>query len=367
MLNYPAKELENLEKKYTFHSDDIYYYGAHRPAVLVNRLKRRTEEFNVNLIPEVFLKALNEKVISYEVSSYFGTGHVIVFVKTKSGKGLVLRATHAMEEPEKYIDMEKEVIDMYKNVGVPSTEIIFSDATRQNFPFEYEIMLPLEGKDLEIEWAGSQGDYDSLSFELGRMLARQYQLEGEGWGRWKRNDNGEIMGAKLSHHDYLTAYLDHDLDVLELFALISSTDRHKLEEYFSSPNLRSLFSDSIKSYFVHHDVADHNIRYIKRKIVALYDWENAVLFDPISDIGSAPTWKTHYPREQLLRNGFLAEIGYKPDNFEVKADVYFLRTMLWKLQLALKGQRLSIRHLELFTDAMRRNGIDIKLNTDIVG
>jgi aminoglycoside phosphotransferase (APT) family kinase protein len=115
---------------------------------------------------------------------------------------------------------------------------------------------------------------------------------------------------------------------LTLFALIDPNGIDQLRSYFNSPNLTSLFSDMQTSYFVHHDVADHNIRYLGQEIHALFDWENAVVYDPISDIGSAPTWKVHYPREAKLRAGFLAELGLKPNNFEAKVDVYFLRTML---------------------------------------
>lgn len=363
---YPAKELAQLEDQYSFASDDIYYYNTHRPGILVRQLQQRLDEFDPQLVPPVFAKALGEKVVHQEISRLFGTGHIIVFVKTDKNRELVLRATHALTQPEKYMDMEADVIARYLSVGIPSTEIIASDASRENFPFDYQIMLPLTGKDLENEWSGDKSSYDQLSLELGRMLARQYQLPGKGWGRWKRNESGEIVGAKSSHHDYLIAYLDHDLAVLDLFGLTDPHGIGVLQEFFNSPGLTSLFHDETQSYFVHHDVADHNIRYLGAKVTALYDWENAVLYDPISDIGSAPTWKTHYPREKLLRQGFIEQLGRKPDNFESKADVYFLRTMLWKLQFALKGKRLNARHLELTQDALNRNGLSIVLNSNLI-
>ena len=361
---YPAKELELLESRYSFASDDIYYYNVHRPAVLVKELQHRTEHFDQSLIPQIIESALHEQVEHYDMSKYLGTGHIIAYIKTKSGKNLVLRATHALSEPEKYMEMEKEIIDRYQKVGIPSTVIIAADSSRQSFPVDYQIMLPLTGRDLEVEWDGSQEDYDALSFKLGRLLAKQYQLPGSGWGRWTRNKDGKIVGAKKSHHDYLTAYLDHDLSVIQLFSLTSEQGIGQLRSYFNSSNLIDLFSDISGGYFVHHDVADHNIRYTGREIVALYDWENAVVYDPLSDIGSAPTWKVQYPREAKLREGFLAELGNKPHNFAAKADVYFLRTMLWKVAFALKGQRLAPRHLDLFSDALRRNGLAIKLSSD---
>lgn len=363
---YPEAELIELENQFSFASDDVYYYNAHRPASLVNRLKNRVAEFDPSVIDSIIDKSLGEKVLEKTVSQYFGTGHVIVFVKTSNERDLVIRATHALAEPEKYIDFENEIIKRYKSVGIPSTEIIASDASRTHFPFDYQIMVPLTGKDLEIEWDGSKSQYDKLSLELGRMIARQYQLKGSGWGRLKRDDSNEIIGSKATHNDYLTTYLEHDLAVFNLFDLTSPDGTNDIREYFGSKDLKSLFSDEVNSYFVHHDIADHNIRYSGDRVIALYDWENAIFYDPISDIGSAPTWKTHHPREQLLRQGFLEELGAAPNNFEVKADVYYLRTMIWKIQFALKGKRLSTRHLELFTDALHRNNLFLKLNLDLI-
>lgn len=287
-------------------------------------------------------------------------------MRTKSGKDFVLRATHALDVPEKYMDMEKEVVEMYRRLGIPSTEIVTSDASRKDFPFDYQIMLPLTGKDMESEWEGSKEDYDSMSFDLGRMIALQYQIPGTGWGRWRRNERGEIVGAKKTHKDYLIAYLDHDLEVLDLFHLTDASGIETLRAFFESGDMGSLFADATTSYFVHHDIADHNIRYTGNQIVALYDWENAVIYDPISDLGSAPTWKTHYPREEKLVGGFLAELGSKPDNLEAKIAVYFLRTMLWKIQFALKGRRLNARHIELLRDALQRNRLAIEISEERV-
>ena len=107
---YPESALKKLESQYTYHSDDIYYYNAHRPAYLVHKLKNRISEFDSSLVEAIIQKETGKKIVEKQVSQYFGTGHVIVFVKTRDGLNLVLRATHALDEPEKYIDIEKDII-----------------------------------------------------------------------------------------------------------------------------------------------------------------------------------------------------------------------------------------------------------------
>jgi fructosamine-3-kinase len=61
----------------------------------------------------------------------------------------------------------------------------------------------------------------------------------------------------------------------------------------------------------------------------VFDWEAMVVGDPVLDLASCPTWKTLYPREQKLLDGYQS-IKSLPDNFELKKNIYKLRTILWK-------------------------------------
>ncbi|MFZ2152588.1 MAG: aminoglycoside phosphotransferase family protein [Microgenomates group bacterium] len=352
-----AAELIKLESKYTYRSEEVYYFNVHRPASLVRQLQHRTEEFDDTVVPAIFEHALHEKVYHHEVFTNMGTGHIIVFVQTGSGRDLVLRANHALTTPEYYMDWEREIASQFEAIGVHSVPILYSDTSRQFFPFDYQIIEKLSGKDLELEWEGTQDNYNQLSFDLGQIFAKQYQLPATGWGRWTKDATGQIVGALPSHHDYLTAYLDHDLEFITFFKFISSADSNRLHAYFNSPDITSLFADTTQGYYMHHDLPDHNVRYDNHKIISIFDWENAVVFDPICDLGAVPTWKSHYPREKQFIDGFISELGHKPANLEAKIAVYLLRTMLWKIQFALKGNRLSARHINLFEEALIRNGL----------
>lgn len=365
-LPFPTKELESLESRYSFASDEVYYYNTHRPTALVQKLQKRNEEFEPNLVPRIFESALHEQLESYHISKFMGTGHVIYFAKTKTGEELVLRATYGLAKPELYMEMEQKVIAQYNKVGIGSVEILAADASRKEFELDYQIMRPLPGKDPEIEWVGTQQDYDQLSFNLGRLIARQYSLPAERWGRWVKDKNGQVRGAMESWGEFLNAYVKHDLEVLRLFNVISERGSEQIDTLLKSQEIRSLFSNTTQGYFVHHDVADHNIRYEGNKVVSLFDWECAVVFDPISDLASAPTWKVQYPREKKLTEGFIAELGQKPDNLEARVGVYLLRTMLWKTAFALKGKRLAAKHTNFLSDACERCGLEIEIKTDWV-
>jgi hypothetical protein len=53
-------------------------------------------------------------------------------------------------------------------------------------------------------------------------------------------------------------------------------------------------------------------------------------------------------------------------SFDEKIALYFLRTMLWKMPLAIKGNALSLRHIKLFEEALADNKLKIRLNDDAV-
>ena len=62
-----------------------------------------------------------------------------------------------------------------------------------------------------------------------------------------------------------------------------------IRRYFD--DAQDMVNRQTQSYLVHHDLANHNIRYDPntKHIAAIYDRENAVAFDPISELGAAPT------------------------------------------------------------------------------
>lgn len=367
MINYKSFDIKlaEIESRYTYKSDDIYYFNVHRPKNLILRLQRRVEYFDQKLVPVILKYALGEDVNSFEISKYFGTGHIIIFVNIKGDKKLVLRTNLFLSEPEHYMDMEQDFSNLYKSVGIPSTIILFSDTTRKVFPFDCQIMEYLSGKDLEQEWEGTKEEYDKISYQMGVNTAKLYNLPLKGWGRLRKDESGSIYGVKNSAYDYLTSYIVQDIEILKLFNFVSPSEIDILTQYFLGNTLKDLFSDEKQGYLLLHDPSDHNMRYEKDRISAVFDWENAVSYDPVCEVGSAPTWKTHFPRKEIMTKGFIDTLGYTPVNFKQKAAVHFLRKIVDKVQFALKGERLSQRHVDIFNQACKDNELLIESKIEI--
>jgi aminoglycoside phosphotransferase (APT) family kinase protein len=107
---------------------------------------------------------------------------------------------------------------------------------------------------------------------------------------------------------------------------------------------------------VHYDLADHNIMFEGARITALFDWETAVSGDPVLDLASCPTWRTHYPREKKLVEGFTS-VSNLPDFFEEKMNLYRLRTMLWKIVYVIRMNILNERRKQTFLNALQPFGL----------
>lgn len=351
----------------------MYYFNAHRKPDFVLYLQKRYEHFEQNIIYKIFRDVFNEEVLSCKADGNFGTGHVIFFVETKNGK-YVLRANVGLSEREYYMDLESSFIEMYEKANIPVGKVIYSGTTRMSDNNEkgidYQIVEILPGNDLETEWKDKNGNdrvgntkerYDGLSFQLGQIVARQYKAPVKGFGRFL--DNKNLEGSMSNAYEYLIAYLDYDLEVISNAGIFTKEQVKNIKSFFAEN--KYILDEVEQAYLVHHDLADHNIRYEGDKIVAIFDWENAVAFDPICELGSAPTWVCHYPRKEKMIEGFLFEMKSLnleiPKYFKEKIAIYFLRTMLWKIAFAIKGGKLKERHINLINRAFSDCGLDIKL------
>ena len=128
-------------------SDDIYYFNAHRKPGLVLALQQRYETFEAQkdrVIPEIFKK---HGYIIKEIGvnqNTFGTGHVIYFVTTADDHKYVYRGNIDLEEPEHYMSLERQFIDLARHAGWPVGDLIAADSSRSEYDFDYQIfeLLP---------------------------------------------------------------------------------------------------------------------------------------------------------------------------------------------------------------------------------
>lgn len=331
---------------------DIFYPVAHRSDEEIAALKNRYELFNENFIPSMIKQGIGMTAVSWKKPESWSTSHVIYIVTVaERERPVVIRANIGWGEPETYMEVEKLITDKVATIGVPVNRILYVDVSRGQYPFDFQIQDMLDGSDIEGNFHGTRVEYDALSFDLGVFVAKWGALEYPGFGRLNPKDaaQGTLSGTKESMYDYMIVRLDEDLRYLADGGVISVSQadiiRKLFEEYRAVMQVK-------KGTLVQYDLADHNIMFDgSQTITGIFDWEAAVIGDPMLDLASAPTWKTFHPREAKLIEGYRS-VRSLPSFFREKMNIYRLRTMVWKMVYAIRAGILNADRKRKFDAAL---------------
>lgn len=311
-----------------------YHYtggGANRTPREVAKLKKKYELFDNRYIGKIFADVVGLKVSGIEKPLNVGLPHVTYIVHFTNNKDLIFRANLGPKEPEIQLLKEKLTADLALERKVPSNRILHVDITRKKYPFDFQIQEKLGGLDAEIVFKGSQQDYGAYAFNLGQVIAKLSDVKLSGFGHFKDSEvvKGNLLGESHSFFDYINLELEDQINTIANAKFITSATARKISRIFrSAKNEMNVKNGSL----VHYDLADHNIRYDRKtfRVLAIYDWGASIVGDCLLDLASSPTWKTVFPKQDKLIEGFLS-IKSKPDNFEDKLNLYRLRTIIWKV------------------------------------
>lgn len=332
--------------------NDIYYPVAHRSDEEITALKARYEHFNESLVPALVKDSVGMTAVSWKKPESWSTSHVI-YIVTVAGRDrpIILRANIGWGEPEAYMMVEKLITDEVATLSVPVNRILHVDISRRVYPFDFQIQDALEGGDIEDNFHGTRTDYDQLSFDIGRYVGMWGDLSFAQFGRFNVGAavNGRLVGTKQSMYEYIIVRLDEDIrylvDAKVLTVEKADAVRNLFEKYkpVMSVNVGTL---------VQYDLADHNVMFDgKCSVTGIFDWEAAVVGDPLLDLASAPTWKTFYPREKKLIDGYRS-VRDLPNFWKEKIAIYRLRTMLWKMVYAIRTGILTDDRKKKFDAAL---------------
>ena len=332
---------------------DIYYPNIH--AYSDKQLQAQTSryaQFDTSVIPPIIKQELKLTVTKITPSSDWGSAHVIYFLKIKNSKQkLLFRANTGPKTPERYMLVEKLVTDRVAKFEVPVNKILVVDVSREKFPFDYQIQEKLPGQIIEGKFTGTKSEYDELSRQLGKFVAKYHILTFDNFGFFNEDhaaETGKLRGLQKSFYSYILNNLAEDIKELVQAKTISSSVGNNITKIFEeNEKLCTLKRGSL----IHHDLADHNITYQRNKITGIFDWEVCGVGDPILDIASCLTWKTYHPRLKPFLEGY-TQVTSLPKNFEEKKHLYVLRTILWKTVNGLKRNILTKARLSRLKDAL---------------
>jgi hypothetical protein len=287
--------------------------------------------FDTSVIPELFKDVLNEEVVTFEKAENPGVPHVTYIIGLKSGKKLFFRANLGGGKPEVTLVTEKLISELTTKNNIASNKIIYVDITRKKYPFDFQIQELIHGLDAELIFEGSEEDYNKFSFSIGQNIAKMSEIRFKGFGHFKEDEvlKGNLVGEDGQFSEYINIELDSQIEMIFKNELINQSQKQFIEKLFADS--KEMF-DVNEGGLVHYDLADHNIRYNPEtyEVEALFDWEAAVIGDSMLDIGSSPTWRTLFPREEKLVEGYKS-IKQLPDDNKERINIYRLRTVIWKM------------------------------------
>jgi len=339
-----------------------YFYtggGANRSQKEIDILNKKYDLFNKSYIKKIFNKVLGLNVKSYEVPKSAGLPHLIFIVKFDNHKDLVLRSNLGYGKPEQTLLIEKLITDEVLSAGIPSNKILYVDISRKKYPFDFQIQEKIEGLDPEIKFNGTQKDYDKISYELGQIIAKMSEIKFEKFGHFNGKSaikKNNLLGSFNSFFDYINFTL---LDQLKFISKTGHLSINNIDKIYNLFDENKKLININQARLVHYDLADHNLRYDPKnfKITALFDWEAAIAGDPILDLASSPTWKSLFDRESKLIEGYKSLIKL-PNNFQLKMDLYRLRTIIWKVEHNIRFKILNAPRLERLAKALEPFKID---------
>lgn len=344
--------------------DKKYHYtggGANRSVEEIERLKNKYDEFKIDYIYDIFEKIFNLKVSKIQRPQNIGLPHISYVVSFANHKDLFYRGNLGWDKPELELLKEKIISDIALKNNIPSNKIIYTDISRNTYPFDFQIQEIIEGLDAEKVFNGSEDDYGKYSFSIGQNIAKLSKIQLQNFGHFISEGllSNNLVGENSSFFDYIFLQLSEQIELIAKSKFITTNTAQKIIDLFESN--KKIINDCSNS-LVHYDLADHNLRYDPKtyEVVAIYDWEASVAGDSLLDLASSPSWKSIYPRKDKLREGFLS-IVEKPNHFELKLDLYLLRTIIWKIEHNIKFDMATPERIKRLSNALEPFGLKTEI------
>jgi aminoglycoside phosphotransferase (APT) family kinase protein len=272
--------------------------------------------------------ALGEPPTTLRALDSQGTFHRLYLIEARNQERYVLRASVPDATFCAGALRTETVVSRYAaNHGIPVAEVVAVDCTREHSPFDYALLRWVPGRNL------GAFDHDDALLEpplrrLAEVVARLHSLRLSGFGPVELPaglDTTQPCGRYQRFSEYLWENLPAHVRACVDLELLPRASAERVLTLFNRERDRL---DACAPALLHGDLGNHNVMTDGSNIVALLDWEDCLIGDPIYDVAF---WATFHPTR---RHGTLID-GYRtasslPADFGVRFWLYFLRVALAK-------------------------------------
>lgn len=320
----------------SFTEEDVLHFRKYQQRIFFKKAdifllskKVKLDNFTFNeklVIPEIFYDEFKEsitKVTPLERS----TLHKVFKVETK--KSVYVLRINLLNDFCKELNFFTEdwILKQLSRRKLIDLKIYRIDVSREDVPFDYEIMSSAKGMSL-YDLSKTRNLKGSLFFELGQLIGKLHQIETKKFGPLNIenifNNSGE--GIYNLWSDYILKNLNEHLDFCLSKKIIKQSIYKTIVRLFETKKIPLVE----KPVLLHGDIANHNVFSDGKKITDLIDWEDCLSGDPVYDIAYFGTGAFDHPDWFSV---FLS--GYKlvnklPQDFYYRYWIYFLRISIVK-------------------------------------
>lgn len=302
----------------------IYYWKCDRPASLhgVSPESRVATGFLDAQLRESLSKHFPGDFVLNPGS---GKGNHLTYRMRHEGREMFVRVENG-PEGDTHLDVESRVVTAVKNVGVPAPKVFFTDATRSQVPFAFQVIEFFDCPDLNQIYREGHLPLEKVAREIGEAVARWQLISIEGFGPFCQNEVERLTGYHSTYETYFRLNLERHLQFLVTHEFLSKVESTDVQNAIDS--CHDILAAVQHSCLVHKDLALWNILGTENGIQAFIDWDDAVGGDPTDDLSLLACFHSA-DVVQAAVDGY-ATVLPLPENFETRLWLHLLRNMIVK-------------------------------------
>ncbi|MDO8108504.1 aminoglycoside phosphotransferase family protein [Isoptericola sp. b441] len=230
------------------------------------------------------------EIVSVEPVHPGGTFHALFRGVDCRGHSVVVKCG-LTESTRASLAIEAELSDVLAGADVPHARVLSADVTSGYAPFPFMIMSALDGEPLTT----FDGDDARLSRVFGPYafaLRQTHSVQGNGFGLLSGVESSFPQAASMQWWGYVRSRLGDHCSILVAGGVITEWERDSILSVFEQ--VPKELASGLAPRLLHGDCGMHNAVYDGRA-VALIDWEDAVLGDPLFEVAG---WATFQPRRR---------------------------------------------------------------------
>lgn len=254
-----------------------------------------------------------------------GTFH-LVHIGTGQLSLIVRSSRPDVIDPDHTLNIEAVLAPHLASARVPHVPVrAVAVGAKRVAPFDLAIQDMAPGEAL-CDLPEAVCECPDLLRSVGQVMRDLHAIEGRGGGPvcLQTGDDEGLRGLHQDWRDYMMLNLEVHVAGCRAIGAITSDQSEAILEIFTD---HAAVCIDVPTRLLHGDLGNHNIFVQNNAVVALIDWEDALIGDPAFDVAM---WLTFHPPRRHA--AFLQ--GYGPaaqeDGFRLRCALSFLRIALSK-------------------------------------